>query len=77
MLEALPSTQEALPLASSNTAENEEEVGSKTAKEHKGKSWIENDRKVLQKKLAFSVGNSMLKEVDDYLLTGPLDKKPQ
>ena len=76
MLEALPSTHEALPLTSSNTAENEEEVGSKSAKEQKGKSWIENDRQALQNKLAFSVGNSMLKDVDGYLLTGSLDKKP-
>lgn len=43
---ALPSIS---PSISSNTAKNEEEIGSKTAKERQGNSQIENDRQAPQK----------------------------
>ena len=52
---------------SSPMIENEEEVGSKTAKEQKENSQVENDHQAPQNKLAFIVGDSMLKDVDGYL----------
>ena len=61
-------------LCSTNTDENEE-IGNKTAKEQQENSQIENDHQAPQNKLAFIVGDSVLKDVDDYLLTGYLDKK--
>ena len=57
-----------------NTAENKEVVGSKTAKEQQ-KTQIESDRQAPQNKLAFIVGDIMLKDVGGYLLTGSLNKK--
>ena len=68
-------THEIVPSISSKTAENEEEVGSNTAKEQKENSQVENDHQTPQNKLAFIVGKTMLKEVDGYLLTDSLDKK--
>ena len=75
MIENIQHTHEIVPSISSKTAENEEEVGSKTAKEQKENSQVENDHQTPQNKLAFIVGDSMLKDVDGYLLTGSLDKK--
>ena len=60
MTENIQDTYEVLPSMSSNT---EEEVGSKTAKEQQGNSQIENDHQAPQNKLAFIVGDSMLKDV--------------
>ena len=59
---------EIVPSISSKTAENEEEVVSKTVKEQKENSQVENDHQAPQNKLAFIVGDSMLKDVDGYLL---------
>ena len=76
MIENIQHTHEIVSSISSKTAENEdEEVGSKTAKEQKENSQVENDHQVPQNKVAFIVGDSMLKDVDGYLLTGSLDKK--
>ena len=75
MIENIQHTHETVPSISSKTAENEEEVGSKTAKEQKENSQVENDHQAPQNKLAFIVGGSLLKDVDGYLLTGSLDKK--
>ena len=75
VIENIQHTHELVPSISSKTAENEEEVGSKTAEEKKENSQVENDHQAPQNKLAFIVGDSMLKEVDGYLLTGSLDKK--
>ena len=75
MIENSQPTHEALPSISSNTTENEEEIGSKTAKEQKENSQIENDRQAPQNELALIVEDSMLKVVDGYLLTGSLNKK--
>ena len=72
-IENIQYTQE--PYIPSNTAENEEEVDSKTAKEQQENSQIENNRQAPQNKLAFIAGDSMLKDVDGYLLTGSLNKK--
>ena len=58
-IENIQYTQE--PYIPSNTAENEEEVDSKTAKEQQENSQIENNRQAPQNKLAFIVGDSMLK----------------
>ena len=69
LIENSQHTHEIVPSISSKTAENEEEVGSKTAKEQKENSQVENDHQVPQNKLAFIVENSMLKDVDGYLLT--------
>ena len=69
-IENIQHTHEPLPSIPSNTAENEEEVGSNTAKEQQENSQIENNRQVPQNKLAFTVGDSMSKDVDSYLLTG-------
>ena len=74
MIENIQHTHEPLPSIPPNTAENEE-VGSKTAKEQQENSQIENNHQALQNKLAFIVGNSMLKDVDGNLLTGSLNKK--
>ena len=60
-------------MCSTNTAENEE-IGNKTAKEQQENSQIENDHQAPQNKLAFIVGDSVLKDVDGYFLTGYLDK---
>ena len=43
MIENIQHTDEALPSVSSNTAENEEGIGSKAAKEQQANSQIEND----------------------------------
>ena len=59
-IENIQYTQE--PSIPSNTAENEEEVDSKTAKEQQENSQIENNRQAPQNKLAFIVGESMLKK---------------
>ena len=75
VIENIQHTPEIVPSISSETAENEEEVVSKTAKEQKENSQVENDHQAPQNKLAFIVGDSMLKNVDGYLLTGSLDKK--
>ena len=75
VIENIQHTPEIVPSISSETAENEEEVVSKTAKEQKETSQVENDHQAPQNKLAFIVGDSMLKNVDGYLLTGSLDKK--
>ena len=75
VIENIQHTPEIVPSMSSETAENEEEVVSKTAKEQKENSQVENDHQAPQNKLAFIVGDSMLKNVDGYLLTGSLDKK--
>ena len=75
MIENIQHTHEIVPSISSKTAENEEEVGSKTAKEQNKNSQVENDHQTPQNKLAFIVGDNMLKDVDGYLLTGSLDKK--
>ena len=76
VIENIQHTHEIVPsIVSSKTAENEEEVVSKTAKEQKENSQVENDHQAPQHKLAFIVGDSMLKDVDGYLLTGSLDKK--
>ena len=75
MIENSQPTHEALPPISSNNAENEEEVGSKTAKKQQESSQIENDCQTPQNKLAFIVEDNMLKDVDGYILTGSSDKK--
>ena len=75
MIENIQHIHEIVPSISSNTVENEEEIGSKTAKEQKENSQVENDHQAPQNKLGFIVGDSMLKDVDGYLLTGSLDKK--
>ena len=76
VVENIQHTHEIVPSISSKTAENEEEVVSKTAKEQKEISQVENDHhQAPQNKLSFIVGDSMLKDVDGYLLTGSLDKK--
>ena len=54
MIESIQHTHEALPLLSSNTAENEE-VGSKTAMEQKENSQFENYHQAPQNKLPFIV----------------------
>ena len=63
MIENIQDTHEALPSISSNTAGNEEEVGSKTTKEPQGNSQSGNDHQPPQNRLAFIVGDSMLKDV--------------
>ena len=68
MIENIQHTHEIVPSISSKTAENEEEVVSKTVKEQKENSQVENDHQAPQNKLAFIVGDSMLKDVDGYLL---------
>ena len=75
MIENIQHTHEIVPSVSSKTVENKEEVGSKTAKVQKENSQVENDHQAPQNKLAFIVGDSMLKDMDGYLLTGSLDKK--
>lgn len=55
MIESIQHTHQALPLLSSNTAENEEEVGSKTAMEQKENSQFENYHQAPQNKLPFIV----------------------
>ena len=74
-IENIQHTHKPLPSIPSNTAENEEEVGSKTAKEQQENSQIENNRQAPQNKLALTVEGSMLKDVDGHLLTGSLNKK--
>ena len=74
-IENIQHTHEPLPSIPSNTAENEEEVGSRTAKEQQENSQTENNRQAPQNKRAFIVRDSMLKDVDGYLLTGSLNKK--
>ena len=75
MIENIQHTHEIVPSVSSKTAENKEEVGSKTAKVQKENSQVENDHQAPQNELAFIVGDSMLQDMDGYLLTGSLDKK--
>ena len=63
MIENIQDAHEALPSISSNTAGNEEEVGSNTAKEQQGNSQSGNDHQAPQNKLAFIAGDSMLNDV--------------
>ena len=58
-MENIQHTHEPLSYIPSNNAENEEEVGSKTAKEHQGNFRIENNCQAPQNKLAFIVGDSI------------------
>ena len=71
MIENIQHTHKASPL---NTAENEE-VGSTTTKEWQENSQIEINHQALENKLAFIVGDSMVKDVNGYLLTESLNKK--
>ena len=64
VIENIQHTHEIVPSISSKTVENEEEVVSKIAKEQKENSQVENDHQAPQNKLAFIVGDSMLRDVD-------------
>ena len=75
MVESIQHTHKVLPSISSDTAENEVEVGSKNAKEQKENSQTEKDRQAPHNNLYFIVGDSMLKDVDSYFLTCSLEKK--